>query len=130
MTYPVNSPPMQDDAIGSQRDPLAGPEPRQASLRLLLIAPDLPPLHLRGGMDIAVASVATELRQRGWIVEQPLITDASAAFHKPSEMRAPPLLNRVLRSRLRSFVRLPQFFKAISVCSSIEWRSASSTTIC
>ena len=80
----------------------------------------MPPLHLRGGMDLAVANVVAELRQRGWVVDMPLVmapesssgeavASAPAALHKPSALRRPPLLDLLLRSRLWSFIRLPRF---------------------
>jgi glycosyltransferase involved in cell wall biosynthesis len=111
----------QNDAMASQQNPMADSEP--ASLRLLLIAPASPPPHLTGGMDVAAANVAAELRKRGWAVDMPFAaasetstgdaaTSAHTALHKPSTMRpSSPLLTLLLRSRLRSFIRLPRFLQ-------------------
>lgn len=110
---------MQDDEPGPYRGPVAACDPERALPRLLLIAPASPVLDLRGGMDIAVANLAAELRQRGWIVDMPLALAASsssgdtatrvpAALHKPSAIGPLPLLKLLLRSRLRSLIRLPR----------------------
>jgi glycosyltransferase involved in cell wall biosynthesis len=74
-------------------------------------------------LDIAVADVAAQLRKRGWVVDMPLVaaledspgdpasTSALNRLHVPSSMRPPPLLARLLRSRLRSLIRLPEFLR-------------------
>jgi glycosyltransferase involved in cell wall biosynthesis len=121
MIDPAKKAPSPNDASRPQQNPLATSDHEPASLRLLLIAPAPPPLHLRGGMDIAAANVAAELRQRGWIVDMPLVlaepssgdatVRAPAALHKPSAMRQLPLLKLLLRSRLRSWIRLPRFLQ-------------------
>ncbi len=73
-------------------------------------------------MDVAVANVVAQLRLRGWLVDMPFVVegerspgesaaDAAPALYAPSAVRPPPLLELFLRSRLRSFVRLPGFLK-------------------
>jgi hypothetical protein len=47
-------------------------DPERRPLRVMVIAPNSPPPHLSGGMDIAVADVVAQLRQRGWTVDMPL----------------------------------------------------------
>jgi glycosyltransferase involved in cell wall biosynthesis len=101
---------------------LSVPDPKAASPRLLLIAPALPPLDRRGGMDVAVANVVAELRQRGWVVDMPLVVgsepssgaaaaEAPVAVYVPSAVRPPPPLDLILRSPLRSLIRLPEFLR-------------------
>ena len=86
----------------------------------MLIAPNSPPPHLSGGMDIAVADIAAQLRQRGWTVDIPLaavgtsVADGDPAMpgantlfvHKVT--RPLRLLGRLRRSRLGSYARLPE----------------------
>ena len=131
---------MQNDEVGPQRNPVAASDPVGASPRLLLIAPASPPLHLRGGMDIAAANVADELRQRGWVVDMPLVLaaepssgDAAAsthtALHKPSAMRPLPLLKLLLRSPA-VIDRLPRFLQGHSSLFVDRTRYTSSTIIC
>jgi hypothetical protein len=75
------------------------PRPQAVSPRLLLIAPALPSLHRRGGMDIAVANVVAELRQRGWFVDMPLIVESEhspgdAALEAPTALYVPSAIRR------------------------------------
>lgn len=90
--------------------------------RLLLIAPKTPPLHLRGGLDVAVADVAAQLRNHGWHVDMPLDETAwsdadnseaskPAEWHHPGRLPPPPLLAWLQRSRLASSIRLPRFLR-------------------
>jgi glycosyltransferase involved in cell wall biosynthesis len=100
----------------------AGSSSDQSRRRLLLIAPKTPPLHLRGGLDVAVADVAAQLRNHGWHVDMPLGEAACgddekseagtpAEWHCPGTLPPPPLLARLQRSRLASLIRLPRFLR-------------------
>src|SRR5689334_11213511 len=110
MADSANNPHTRNNAAGSDQE--------RAALRLLLIAPASPP-HLSGGMDVAVASVAAELRRRGWLVDMPLVAAPESstaagvdlALHLPSGIRSPSLLGLLLRSPLRSLFRLPQLLR-------------------
>jgi glycosyltransferase involved in cell wall biosynthesis len=99
----------------------SGPERRR--LRVMLIAPNSPPPHLSGGMDIAIADVAAQLRQRGWTVDIPLaavgtgVTDGDPAIPGSNTLfvhkitRPPRLLSWLRRSRLGRFARLPEWMR-------------------